>query len=151
MTMTAIGCYSDAYLPGCLCSWSRAVTVYLWQLLSQLLCEWMVSCYYCSTHSWTRSLYHTCGLLSHSWLEAGSPTAASTWRTCMLPKSESAIYTCRWGIPGISAGTTMTRTGWPASPSSKHDLDMNILYNTNTRDLSIAQVRYLFDIICHGC
>ena len=32
----------------------------------------------------------------------------------------------------------MTCTEWPASPNSKYDLDRNILYDTNTRDLCMA-------------
>ena len=80
-SVTAVGCYGG-WLTTCLCSWSRAVTVYVDSCCPSCCVSGYVYRYHCSIHLRTRSLYHTCGLLSHLWLEAGSPTAASTWCTC---------------------------------------------------------------------
>ena len=122
-----------SFLPASLCSWGRAVTAYIWQLLSWLLCDGIISCYLCSIYS---------GLALYTTLVVSSPHTCDWRLACPLLHPRDVPVRCR------RASLQMTHWeegSWykyshhydniriPSEPRFDHDLEMDIISDSNTR------------------
>ena len=121
------------FLPACLCSWGRVVTACVWQLLSWLLCDGIISCYYCLIHS---------GLARYTTLVVSSPHTCDWRLACPLLHPRDVPVRC--------LGASLQMTHWeegswykyshhydniriPSEPRFDHDLEMDIISDSNTR------------------